>query len=174
MPVSRLLFRSLVALVSIGAVGHTATRSAPVQAAEDESASSNEAAVFARYSELDDEATESALKELSGDKTTYEALLSINKLLASGASAKEVEKTVLTLVEKVESEHTDTILAAVMLDYYQSFLQDDLKSGEIQPADVFKEMGAANDVLTAATYGADWNKTKTRRSRTLAARRARR
>lgn len=174
MPVSRLLFRSLVALVSIGAVGHTATRTAPAQAAEDDSASSNEAAVFARYSELDDAATESALKELSADKTTYEALRNINKLLASGATAKEIEKTVLTLVEKSKSEDTDTTLAAVMLDYYESYLRDDLSSGELEPADVFKEMGEVNDVLTAATYGADWNKTKTRTSRTLAARKARR
>ncbi len=169
MPMSRLLFRSLVALVSIGAVGHAATRTAPAQAAEKDSASKNEAAVFARYSELDDEATLSALKELSADKTTYEALLSINKLLASGASAKEVEKTVLTLVEKAKSEDTDTLLAAVMLDYYEAFLQEDLQSGELQPADVFKEMEAANDVLTEATYGASW-----RTNKRLKARRARR
>ncbi|MFT5585910.1 MAG: hypothetical protein ACI9VR_003505 [Cognaticolwellia sp.] len=167
MPVSRLLFRSLVALVSIGAVGHTATRSAPAQAAEDDGASSNEASVFARYSELDDEATESALKELSGDETTHEALSSINKLLASGATAKEIEKTVLTLVEKAKSQDTDTILAAVMLDYYESYLQEDLQSGEIQPADVFKEMGAANDVLTEATYGAKWKTSKSIRKRLI-------
>lgn len=156
MPLSRNLFRALVALVSTGTVAHTAVRSAPVQAASEADGTSRESAVFGRYSDLEAEETEARLKELSGSDETYETLRSLNKSLAAGAGAKDVEKTLLGLVEKATTDEVDATLAAILLDYYETYLRDGLVDGSLQPADVFDELDDRNDVLTSATYGSDW------------------
>ncbi len=166
MSASRLLFQALVGLVSTGTIVHSAVRSAPAQAADsDDASSSSESAIFARYSELDSADTESRLKELTGDDTLYESMVSLNKALASGASSKEIEKTVLTLVEKSKTADADTTLAAILLDYYESYLQDDLTSGAMTPAEAFKDLDDQNDALTEATYGSNWRTNKTYRKR---------
>jgi len=163
MPASRLLFQALVGLVSIGSVAHTAIRSAPAHA--DEAASSSESAVFARHSELNSEATTARLRELTRSEETHERLQSLNKALASGTSAREIEASVLALVEKSTSADADTTLAAILLDYYKTYLKAGLNAGDKTPADVFKELGAHNDMLTTATYGRDWRSKKSRVSR---------
>ncbi|MFT4979494.1 MAG: hypothetical protein ACI8S6_005405 [Myxococcota bacterium] len=166
MSISHLLFRALVGLVATTTVTHTAARSTPAQAAQsDDASSNNESAIFARFSDLDSEATEARLKDLSASEDTYGAMLTINKLLASGGSAKDVEETVLALVEKATTDETDDTLAALLLDYYETYLRDDLLAGDLTPADVFDELGERNDTLTTATYGSSWRTSKSVRKR---------
>ena len=88
------------------------------------------------------------------DKEAQAAVQGINKLLASGATAKEIEGSVLKLVAKRTTDDADVSLAAVMLDYYETYLQAELEAGNIQPSDVFKEMLAQDEVLTTEAYGA--------------------
>ena len=154
MTVSRWILRSLVAAISTGTVAGSALVPSEAHAAtEDDAKSNNESAVFSRFSDLADEETEKRLAEFSKDEKSYEAMRTINKLLASGASAKELEAYVLTLVAKRTTEDADVSLAAVMLDYYETFLRDDLADGSLQPSEVFKEMIAQDEVLSTAAYG---------------------
>lgn len=166
MRLPRWLVRSLVGATASGAVVATSVVStalvstlAATGEARAAEGNSSESAVFARFSELSEPATLARLDELlemdTADKyDKYGGSLSgLTKLMAAGATAKELEATVLPFVANRKIADAETSLAAIMLDYYEGYLAEDLANGELTPAEVFKDMIGANQALTTAAFG---------------------
>lgn len=158
-----LILRALVGVTATGAVVTTATVPRAAQAAKSDDAIPGEAAVFARFSDLDKAETEERRVEFLKDEAFKESFLKLSEQLASGASAKEVEGTLLPLIAKRETADVDVSLAAVMLDYYYAFLQAGLADGSLTPADVFDEMIERDAVITTAAYGSTYTRRHIRR-----------
>lgn len=123
-----------------------------------------EAAVFARFSDLAAPETEARLGALLEGRATSDLLVRVTALLARGdASPAEFERLVAPLVVGKETTDVDTSLAAILLDLYQGHLRAGLAAKELQPADVFDALIAADQQLVAAVYGPGATYVRTRR-----------
>ena len=112
-----------------------------------------EAAVFARFSDLDRAATEDRLEEMLGSRLTSSVLLSISRQLAEGANASQIEGALLALIARRTPEQVETTLDAIMLDQYLGHVRPGLESGAMTVAEVFDVMLDRDEVLTTAAYG---------------------
>lgn len=148
------LVAALAALAAVVPASAVAQDAAPLTPVDEEDGFGGEQAVFARFSELDDDETRAVHEALSQDPNTAGFLQAMTAVLAhDGANADEIEGTLLPLVEGADPDTADRTLAAVMLDYYQAKLQQPLLQGTLALPEAFAKLDDRAGVLVAAVYG---------------------
>lgn len=154
----RLGLTSSQALLGLAAVllateAHAGTKDAPLSE-DTEDALKGEAAIFARFGDLGTEETEKRLEELLGKDDTAELVVAVGKALSSDdVTAKDIEKSMLSLLKGLKADASDATLAALMLDYYEQQVRDRLDAGKLGLNDAFDLMNDRAEVVVTAAYG---------------------
>ena len=113
-----------------------------------------ETAIFARFADLGTEETAKRLDAMLDKEETAELVYAMTKALSSDdVTAKDIEKTMLSLIKGMKTDESDATVAALMLDYYEQNIAGRLEAGKLGVSDAFDELGDRADVVITAAYG---------------------
>jgi hypothetical protein len=111
--------------------------------------------VFARFPDLNADATTARLEALRKDKELSANLTSLTGALAKeGITAQEIEGLVLRFVKGQKVDEANVSLAAIMRDQYDAQLRTAFLDRKLDVPDVLRAMISRNTVLTKAAFGA--------------------
>jgi Spy/CpxP family protein refolding chaperone len=114
----------------------------------------NEAAIQARFSEMDTPESRERLAQIRTNRAQVRTLDTLAALLSSDDFDDAlVERYALPLVEGQKEDAALDTISAVMLHTYETWLKADLVSSEARPSEVMHRLSAGVQALGAATFG---------------------